>query len=280
MKSNLESALRWGTEKRVQAEQGQFALFELRDIKPPKIMPVDKLTLLDLLRMEKESLGLYISAHPMGSYPGLSEAASCSVANVEQCHSRETTQGRSRMVLSGILQNVTKRTTRKGTLMARFEIADQSGSHEVVAFSQTLEEYEDFLNDDAPVFMVVDVSPDGDGLRIILDSLYSWDNPKAFPRMALISYDASELDESQLRTLRQELEGNSGKTPITFRVTTEFGIFDYALEGLGINPRKLDAITQVLPSVRTVITADRERLIKTRRGRRSNRRQQVGSLTA
>jgi DNA polymerase-3 subunit alpha len=276
--ANLEPALRWGTEQRAQANQGQFALFEIEDFKPPEVVPGDNLTLLDLLRMEKESLGLYISAHPMGSYVGLSEAATCSVAELEQQSSGDNTQGRSRLVLSGLLQNVTRRTTRKGTLMARFDIADQSGSHEIVAFSRTLEEYDELLEEDAPAVLVVDVSSDGDGLRIVLDRLYRWDNQKEFPQLALISFDSSELQETQLRTLRTELENNSGSIPITFRVTTEFGTFDYSLEGLGVNPRKLSSIVATLPSIRIVITADRERLIKARRGHRPKKRKKVGAI--
>ena len=78
--------------------------------------------------------------------------------------------------------------------------------------------------------------------------------------------------------MRTELENNSGSIPITFRVTTEFGTFDYSLEGFGVNPRKLSSIVATLPSIRTVITADRERLIKARRGHRPKKRKEVGAI--
>jgi DNA polymerase-3 subunit alpha len=266
--ANLEPALRWGTEQRAQANQGQFGLFGTEDLKPPKLAPANHLGNLELLHMEKESLGLYISAHPMGSYPGLGEAATCCIGDVEAWYRKGGSKERERLVLSGIVQNVVKRSTRRGTMMARFELTDQTGSQEVIVFSRTLEVIAEGLQEDTPAVLVAEASPDGDGLRIVAERFFNWDSPNEMPRLAIFSFDSHEVDEAQLRQFRSLLDKSKGDTPVCFKVNTEHGSFSYAVNDLKVNTRNLDRVSGSFPSIRAMITADRERLISAGRTRR------------
>src|SRR5690625_6572254 len=162
--ASVESALRWGTEQREQAAGGQLGLFGDMEITPPEITPQEPYSRLELLAMEKDSLGIYISDHPMNSYPGLASAATCTVAGAEKWFRQQPPEslyrGRARLALAGVLQRVTKRSTRRGTMMARFDLADESGSREVVAFSRAYEAMADSLVDELPVVLIAEASLD------------------------------------------------------------------------------------------------------------------------
>src|SRR5690606_10249218 len=112
---------------------------------------------------------IYISAHPMASYPGLTEAASCTATEITRFyrhHSQGAHGGRVKAVLAGLIQSVVKRPTRKGTMMARFELADEAGSNEIVVFGRRFDEIAPLLEEDRPAVVVVEITDEGEGLRV------------------------------------------------------------------------------------------------------------------
>ncbi|MEZ4608222.1 MAG: LAGLIDADG family homing endonuclease, partial [Deinococcales bacterium] len=144
MLANYEAALKWGAMQREQSQMGQMSLFGMEEAKPPTLVAADSLNNLALLKMEKEALGIYISDHPMNSYTGLAEAATTPIENLEAWYRANVAeffgQGRPKAALSGIMQNISKRATKSGSMMASFQITDTSGSMEVVAFNRVYEE--------------------------------------------------------------------------------------------------------------------------------------------
>ncbi|MFA7460493.1 MAG: DNA polymerase III subunit alpha, partial [Trueperaceae bacterium] len=193
--ANLETAMKWGAAQREQEAAGQVSLFGVEEVAPPQLEPAPPISELELLRFEKESLGLYISAHPMNSYPGLAEAASCSVDALERYYQQNIMPGTQRLkvVLAGTIQSVVKRPTRKGSMMARFELADESGGREVLVFGRTYDAVAPLLQEDAPVVAVVDVSDEGEGVRLVVDRLIRWDSKESseggVPEVALLRID-------------------------------------------------------------------------------------------
>ena len=263
--ANLDAAMKWGTAQRESAAAGQMALFGAEELKPPELTPGAELSELDRLRFEKEALGLYLSAHPMRSYPGLAEAASCPVDAIEGWLATEraagATEGRLKAVLSGILQNVAKRPTRKGTMMARFEIADESGSREVVAFSRVFDEIAAQLEEDAPVVLVAEVSEDGDAVRLVAERLIRWDAREAVPEIAVLRFDASELGHHQLLELRALLDEAAGATPVQLRFPTPRGLVHWSADGVTVDASRLGELEAHCPWLRTSVTVDRSRLL-------------------
>src|SRR5690606_40408640 len=91
--ANVDLAVKWGAAKREQAMSGQLGLFGDAEVLPPALQPPGDFSELEMLRYEKEALGIYLSAHPMASYPGLAEAATCPVAEVDACFARARADG-------------------------------------------------------------------------------------------------------------------------------------------------------------------------------------------
>jgi len=266
--ANLESAMKWGAAQRESQAAGQMALFGAEELKPPALETGEELNDLDRLRFEKEALGLYISAHPMRSYPGLAEAASCPVDAIEAwLHEQRAAGaegGRVKAVLSGILQNVAKRPTRKGTMMARFEIADESGSREVVAFSRVFDEIAGLLVEDAPAVLVAEVSEDGEAVRLVADRLIRWDQRGQVPELAVLRFDPREIGDHQLLELRALLDEASGATPVQLRFPSARGLVHWTAEGVRVDTARLTELEAHCPWLRTSVTVDRTRLLADR----------------
>ena len=268
--ANLETAMRWGAAQREQAAAGQFSLFGAEEVAPPSLEEAPPLTELELLRFEKEALGLYISAHPMNSYPGLADAASCSVDDVERYFREHLLPGTSRLrvALAGLLQNVVKRPTRKGGMMARFEVADESGAREVLAFGRTYDSVAPLLEEDVPVVAVVEATDEGEGLRLVVERLIRWDTRQGseggVPEVALLTFDITEVAQHQLLELRSLLDEHAGRTPVRLEFDGPGGRTFYQVDGVRVDPEALEELERSCPWLDSRLTIDRQALLAER----------------
>ena len=266
--------MRWGAAQREQALKGQMGLFGAEETRPPAPAKVKKLSKLELLRFEKEALGLYISDHPMNSYPGLSAAASCPVDGLEAWFKAARaaageSQGqygslRLKVALAGMLQNIVKKPTKKGTMMARFELADESGSREVVAFSRTYDEVADRLVEDAPAVLIAELSEDGDAVRVVADRLIRWEEREGLPKVAIAEFDLDEVDAHLLYDFRSQVDEYAGLLPLRFRVRSARGVATYATQNIRIDEEKLKELETSCPWLKTTVTVDRDSLLRER----------------
>lgn len=91
----------------------------------------------DLLAMEKETTGLYISSHPMNEYTELAQKLKCDkiidLLNEDNGFDSKFSDGSSVKVM-GIITNITKKQTKNGEYMAFFTVEDVLGSIEIIAF--------------------------------------------------------------------------------------------------------------------------------------------------
>jgi DNA polymerase-3 subunit alpha len=100
------------------------------------------------LANEKEMLGLYISGHPLlGFEKHIARKVDCSVAGLS-----ETPDG-AIVKVGGVITNLQRKWTRKGDLMAVFDLEDLEGSVEVMVFPRTMQEHGPKLVDDAIVLV-------------------------------------------------------------------------------------------------------------------------------
>jgi len=100
----------------------------------------------ELLAFEKETLGFYISGHPLLEVPE-------SLAAIGGCTTRGLTPDRAGRpaTLAGLVASLQKRRTRKGDPMATFSLEDLEGSVEVVVFPELYRSCHQHLEDGAVV---------------------------------------------------------------------------------------------------------------------------------
>lgn len=147
MLSNLENY-------RQSARYGQVGFFDLGseqsdgiDVEIPDIPEFPKV---ELLKMEKEMTGLYLSGHPMDKYADVcaSRGYVTSVVLIEAGKEEMTAyKDKSRVSICGIITHITKKQTRNNVQMAFVTIEDLYGSLEIVVFPKVLEKFNGLIYD-------------------------------------------------------------------------------------------------------------------------------------
>ena len=133
----LEHALSHGQTKQADRAVGQASIFDshfgeaemAREAHHPAIS-AEEFEKAELLRLEKEALGLYVSEHPLHAIrEQLRRKTDSSVADLERRRDGEV------VTIGGIVSSVKQLTTKKGDPMVFLSLGDLSGEAEVVVFN-------------------------------------------------------------------------------------------------------------------------------------------------
>jgi DNA polymerase III subunit alpha len=188
------------------------------------------------LRREKEALGLYISGHPIDQYPGMREAASTKAPHLEHWFHNSGAiagyRGRKKAVLSGEITGIQRKPTKSGGMMARVNLTDDVGSLELVAFSRAYEKINTKLVEGMLALVVIEVEPDGEGIRVSIEDVLTFDEARAMPKILSLELDLEEVGETQLEKLDEILQNQEGvpNTPIRVWVRSDAGYEVWELE--------------------------------------------------
>lgn len=131
---------------------GQIGLFDLgsgiADTSEPKIKPMDEFPRLELLALEKEITGLYISGHPMSEYTSVSEKIKATkIIDLIEAQSDESSlyKDGSTVKILGIITSVKKKITKSDATMAFLSVEDTLGGIEVIVFPRNYESSKSLL---------------------------------------------------------------------------------------------------------------------------------------
>ena len=110
----------------------------------------------ELMAMEKETTGLYLTGHPMDEYREAVKAChAVSIGSILADFAREdgpqTFRDEQRVVLAGVIASAKTKTTKNNTLMAYVTLEDDTASMELLVFSRTLNECAPYLKEGMPV---------------------------------------------------------------------------------------------------------------------------------
>ena len=115
-----------------------------------EIPPMPEYTAIELLQMEKDATGLYLSGHPLNAYKEqIRLFASHSIKDLTGEDSRELDNQNVRLVCTVVRTKFM--TTKSNTLMAFTTVEDLTGSMEIIVFPRVLEECRDALQDNAVI---------------------------------------------------------------------------------------------------------------------------------
>jgi DNA polymerase-3 subunit alpha len=144
----LEQALAWGQKQHDDRLSGQGSIFDLGEPSEsgPRhhpVIPPGEFEKADLLHMEKESLGLYVSEHPLSAIrEQLRRKTDCALNELERRRDGEI------VTVGGIVASLKQLTTKKGEPMVFAGLEDVTGSCEVVAFNSVYALARDLLVED------------------------------------------------------------------------------------------------------------------------------------
>ena len=139
---------------------GQIGLFDLGgsddDAPIPEVHVPDlpELAPDELMKLERETTGLYLSGHPMDAYrEKLKGANVVSIGAILESFSEHTDEFSDEQVvnIAGIVQNVKMKTTKNQSMMAYVTLEDDTGSMELLTFSNALGQYGSLLYETSAV---------------------------------------------------------------------------------------------------------------------------------
>jgi DNA polymerase-3 subunit alpha len=151
----LEAAQAAGQKTQLDAQIGQGSIFDLGDSGPDRAftpanppIPTHEYERPELLAMEKESIGLFITEHPLKRVrEALLVKADCSCAQVAEQRDGDWVK------VGGMITESKKIRTRTGTPMMFATLDDLDGSIEIVVFEKALDAVEKLLASDEIVLV-------------------------------------------------------------------------------------------------------------------------------
>ena len=134
---------------------------EMKPVRPDMPTFVGEEDMLDLLRKEKEYVGMYLSSHPLDRYRfEIENFATCRLVDLEaRVDELEKGNKASKENIAGIITAVTTLTTRKGTPGARIILEDYSGTYELALFGKDYESYMPFMKEHESLFIEGEIGP-------------------------------------------------------------------------------------------------------------------------
>jgi len=145
----LDDTMKSGQEYQKAQKNGQTSIFDL--FKEPrkkyisinqreKMPDIPEFSQSELLAMEKEMLGLYISYHPLDNYQEklqkIITSTSVGLKNLPD---------KSKVILGGVINNFKRKSTKNGNLMVFISLEDLEGTVEVIVFPKVYEEHKELI---------------------------------------------------------------------------------------------------------------------------------------
>ncbi|NLI83339.1 MAG: DNA polymerase III subunit alpha [Deltaproteobacteria bacterium] len=206
----LDDALEKAQAVQRDRQSGQVNMFEmLRSRKKtpvpalPDVPPWDSRT---TLQFEKESLGFYISGHPLDFYAD-QLASLCTADTQSVSERREGTE----VVLCGMISIIKELTTKKGDRMGFLSLEDKEGIVEVVSFSDSFLPARPLFEQDEPLVVMGKVQHDEKSSKVLATRILTLEEAKLQTVDCIrILLDVERLDRDRLARLRHVLMSHPG----------------------------------------------------------------------
>ena len=134
---------------------GQLSLFgDVLNEKPNDYKDIPELSMKEILSMEKEMLGLYVSGHPLESYADkVSKIPHITCGDISAAQAEDAdakVKDGERVTFIGILSGRKDKVTKTGSTMTFLNMEDTFGGIETVVFSTLFAKTKHILNENAP----------------------------------------------------------------------------------------------------------------------------------
>lgn len=174
---------------------------------PPQYVDAPKLSDEAQLQGEKETLGFYLTGHPINRH--LKEIANFTTCRIAEIHPADHSNAR----VAGIITNIRTRQTKRGDRIGIFTLDDGTTQIEIVCFSECFQKYRHLITEDQLIIADGEVSMDdfSNSARIVCRDLYTMDEARQrFAKYLQIKLPMIQgLNEQQLQqALTSHLGGN------------------------------------------------------------------------
>ncbi len=228
--AELTTALRVAEQHGKMALAGQNDLFGLTETQSDAdeteaySLSVEPWTEKEKLEAEKQTLGLFLTGHPIAEYlPELKHITHGSLGSLEADAGR--IKGKMEARVAGLIVDMRTRQTKQGKMMGFATLDDRTGRLEVAAFSGIYDKYRDLLAKDTLLVAEGSLAMDdfSNSLRMTAEKLYSMEEAREmFARGIVLTWDASQTTAptnfvEKLTEILQPFRG--GECPIIIEYT-------------------------------------------------------------
>jgi DNA polymerase-3 subunit alpha len=218
----LEQALSWGGRSQADKIAGQGSIFDLGDEaetapKNHPEIPGHEFDKNELLRLEKETLGLYVSEHPLNAVRDqLRRKTDAALAELERRRDGEI------VTVGGIVSAVKQVTTKKGEPMVFVRLDDVIGSAECVVFNSVYASSHELLVPDAILVVKARIDHKEGETKLIALEVSSFEaTPER--REVLLRIDALRAKAGLIRELAALVREYPGEAPVMVALETSAG---------------------------------------------------------
>ena len=148
---NMMDSIASTRKRNLEGQIGLFGMLAEEDvgvaIPIPKLPEMQKA---ELMLMEKETTGIYLSGHPMDDYRGY--LVNTHVVPIGKLMDEENAYQDDQIVsVAGIVQSIKMKTTRNNSMMSYVTLEDDTAAIEMLAFSNVINQYGGYLQENQPV---------------------------------------------------------------------------------------------------------------------------------
>ena len=232
--------------KKKQEMEGQMTLF----LPEEDLVKLEDLPELDkpvLLKYEKESMGIYLSGHPVAEIKRKKSETPISeiIDEVDEEGVPTETPYHEGMNVSllAVFSDVTKRYTKKdGKPMASVTIEDETGTIRGVVFPKQYERLKDSLEENIPCTISGNLSEDGESLQLIVDSV----SPAGERNFVNKKYFIRAMTEEQKIEICHTLKNGKDNTSLFYN---------------GMYKRKGSNISEVIDRIKEIAGEDNVKMV-------------------
>ncbi len=243
--ARLDRLIESATKQRAALEVGQGFLFgfeeepEQPDTAGPAAVNRD-----ELLRGERETLGFYLSGHPLDRWSKvLKELRAAQIGELADL----AQTGAERAMVGGLVTGLKIRPIKdgrnQGRRMASFMLEDQTGTVRVVAFADAFERFERQLSEGTAVLLTAALrSSEGEHVELGLEEVVPLEGIEARKAAALqIDLDLDRhCGEETLHHLYEVIQRHEGRTSVRIRLLgPEWRAVVVPTKVIGVNPTTL-----------------------------------------
>ena len=176
----------------------------------------------ELLAFEKETLGIYVSGHPMQEYEQVWKQ-NITAAAIDFMVDEETEKARvednSRVTIGGMITGKLIKTTRTGQMMAFITLEDLTGSVEVIVFPKDFEKNREFLEEEQKIFVQGRVSVGDDPVgKLVCEKLIPF---QALPRQLWLQFADKEAYDQKQELVMNALRSWEGQDQVVIYLAKE-----------------------------------------------------------
>lgn len=196
---------------------GQFSMFETTEIETIQIPRLVEFDEANLLNMEKEVLGIFISGHPLSRYESIIEkVASIQIAEIAEALEEEHSSswdGR-KVVLAGIVTAKKQKITKNNNMMAFLSLEDLTGYIECIVFPKIYSKYQQYTEEDQLVIISGRLNVhEEDEAKLICDKIAPLESIEDEDQKLYVKIEPEEQDK-RVMLLKQTLKRYRGNSPV------------------------------------------------------------------